>query len=67
MSLNLSPEVEAHVLAQAEQACLSVENYLDNLVSQDKQLTAAVRGVEPKSELPPRMNYVPNWSVAWPR
>jgi predicted transcriptional regulator len=54
MSLNVSPEVEAHVLAQAEQAGLSVDDYLENLVSQDEQLIAAVRSVESKSELPPR-------------
>jgi hypothetical protein len=50
MSLNVSPEVEAHVLAQARQAGLSVDDYLEALVSEKEHLIAVVTSVEAKSE-----------------
>jgi hypothetical protein len=50
MSLNVSPEVEAHVLAQARQAGLSVDDYLEALVSEKEHLIAMVTSIEAKSE-----------------
>jgi len=52
MSLDISPDIEAHILAQAQRAGLSVEDYLENLLSESETFAADVGRGEAKSEPP---------------
>lgn len=43
MSLNVSAEVEARILANAQQAGVSVEDYLDQVLGESEKVAAIVR------------------------
>jgi|SRR5215470_14391340 hypothetical protein len=45
MSLAVSPEVEAHIVALARQAGLSVEEYLERLIAETQEVAAAMRSL----------------------
>ena len=51
MSLAISPEVEAHIVALAREAGLSVEDYLERLITENRELAAAMRGLTRSAEL----------------
>jgi predicted transcriptional regulator len=53
MSLAISPEVEAHIVALAREAGLSVEEYLERLITENRELAAAMRGLMGSAELLP--------------
>ena len=46
MSLDISPEIEARIIAKAQQAGLSIDDYLEQVVGENEQLEAAVRKIE---------------------
>jgi len=46
MSLNVSAEVEARILANAQQAGVSIEDYLDQVLGESEEVAAVVRRSE---------------------
>lgn len=46
MSLNMSPEVEARIVAKAQEAGVSVDDYLEQLVSGYEEISLAVSKAE---------------------
>ncbi len=46
MSLNVSAEVEARILANAQQAGVSIEAYLEQVLAESEEVAAAVRRLE---------------------
>ena len=53
MSLAISPEAEAHIVALAREAGLSVEEYIERLITENRELAAAMRGLTGSVELLP--------------
>jgi len=54
MSLNRSAEVEARILGSAEQAGLSIEDYLDQVLGESEEFAADVRRLEATGASPSR-------------
>ena len=46
MSLNVSAEVEARILANAQQAGVSIEDYLEQVLRESEEVAADVRRLE---------------------
>jgi|HubBroStandDraft_6_1064221.scaffolds.fasta_scaffold382220_2 hypothetical protein len=46
MSLDVSPEIEARIIAKAQEAGLSIDDYLEHVVCETEQFEAAVRKLE---------------------
>jgi len=46
MSLNVSAEVEARILANAQQAGVSIEDYLEQVLGESEEVAADVRRLE---------------------
>jgi predicted transcriptional regulator len=46
MSLDISPEIEARIIAKAQEAALSIDDYLEQVVCENEQFEAAVRKLE---------------------
>ncbi|MEX2263639.1 MAG: hypothetical protein WD696_16910 [Bryobacteraceae bacterium] len=46
MSLNVSPEVEARIVAKAQEAGVSVDDYLEQVVGENEEFGAKVRELE---------------------
>jgi hypothetical protein len=54
MSLNISAEVEARILGNAEQAGISIEDYLDQVLGESEEFAADVRRLEATRTSPSR-------------
>jgi predicted transcriptional regulator len=54
MSLNISAEVEARILGNAEQAGVSIEDYLDQVLGESEEFAAEVRRLEATCTSPSR-------------
>jgi hypothetical protein len=46
MSLDTSPKIEARIIAKAQEAGLSIDDYLEHLLSENEQFETAVRKLE---------------------
>ncbi|HZW05343.1 MAG TPA: hypothetical protein VFF58_00410 [Candidatus Nitrosotalea sp.] len=46
MSLNVSAEIEARILVNAQQAGVSIEDYLEQVLGEDEEVGAVVRRLE---------------------
>jgi hypothetical protein len=46
MSLDISPEIEARIVARAQEAGLSIDDYLEHVVFQNEQFDAAISKLE---------------------
>lgn len=51
MSLDISPEIEARIIARAQEAGLSIDDYLEQVVCENEQFEAVVRELEASAEL----------------
>jgi hypothetical protein len=51
MSLNVSSQTEARILARAQEVGVSIDEYLEQLVSENEELAAKVRELENTTEL----------------
>jgi len=54
MSLNISAEVEARILGNAERAGVSIEDYLDQVLGESEEFAADVRRLEATGTSPSR-------------
>jgi hypothetical protein len=46
VSLDISPEIEARIVAKAQEAGLSIDDYLEHIVNENEQFETAVRKLE---------------------
>jgi hypothetical protein len=46
MSLNVSPKIEARIVAKAQEAGISVDDYLEQVVGENEEFAARVRELE---------------------
>lgn len=51
MSLNVSPEVETRIVAKAQEAGVSVDDYLEQVLSENEEFAASVRELEAGTKL----------------
>jgi predicted transcriptional regulator len=50
MSLDISPEIEARILARAKEAGLSIDDYLEQVVNENEQFDAIINKIEAKTK-----------------